>query len=310
MGPGRRALLLRGLIITLPALALFARMPSHPSILGVLNNAAHAPVFGVLAVAYFHLLLYHPALFSWRRYLAAFVLAVATGGVVELIQPMLGRGAEITDLVNDALGAIAALGVLAFIRSRKTLALLMAALAVVPVGWPVVDAAVASVIRAREFPVLLGGDPWPDRYFIRARGVEILRAEIPMPWRRVGDPPSLLVRTIGTRWPGVTHSEPYPDWRGRSKLMIDLTNPELQPLALTLRVHDRIHDNRAVDRFNLNLVLAASRRQTIVIPLEDIEQAPADRRIDLSRMAGLIIFGNGDPAMIGRQYYITRIWLD
>lgn len=287
-----------------------ARLPSHPQLLGVLNDAAHAPVFGALAVVIFELLERHPAPVSWRRYLAAFLVAVAIGGIVEWIQPFIGRGAEIGDLINDAFGAIGALALLAFTRSRERLALLVAIAASVPVLWPVANATVAYALRTSEFPTLLGGNSWPDRYFTQTRGVEAAPSRLPSAWSRAGDPESLRVRIVGQSWPGVTLSEPQPDWRRYSRLVLDLTNPESHPMTLTLRVHDLAHNNLATDRFNINLELAGSRRQTVVVPLEAIERAPAGRRIDLSRIAGLIIFNAGDPASIGRHYYITRIWLE
>jgi hypothetical protein len=92
--------------------------------------------------------------------------------------------------------------------------------------------------------------------------------------------------------------------------VIDITNPDKRPLALTLRVHDLAHDNQASDRFNRNLLLAGSRRQILVTELDEIERAPVGRQIDLSRIAGVIVFGGGDPASIGRRYYLTRIWLE
>jgi len=302
--------LLATLAFALPALALVVKLPANPLFLGVLNNAAHAPVFGALAIVIHQLLPRYHGLIAWRSYAVAFVLAVATGGFIELIQPLIGRGAEFADLLNDGFGAIAGLALLHFLKSWNKLALLIAVAALTPTLWPVGDAAIAYSLRARFFPTLMGGHPWPDRYFIHTRSVNISRSELPSPWHRDGDPESFLVRVVGTRWPGLTIREPSSDWRTFSRLMIDITNPETRPLMLTLRVHDLAHNNDASDRFNRNLSLAASRRQTVAIPLDEIERAPAGRQLDLSRIAGVIIFGDGDPKSIGRQYYVTRIWLE
>lgn len=310
MTEGRRAAFLCILVVALPALALVAKMPAHPQILAVLNNAAHAPVFGALAVVLLLLLRLVTSLGEWQRYAAACVLAVAIGGLIELIQPALGRGAEWVDLRNDALGAIAALALAASLAPPKRWPLLIAAAALAQVLWPVFEASIAYASRAREFSMLLGDDSRADRYFIRTRGVETVPAALPPPWNRAGDPRSLKIQVVGGPWPSVTHSEPYPDWRGYSRLMLDLTNPESRPLMLTVRVHDREHDNRGSDRFNRSFELTAAERQTIVIPLAEIELAPDGRRLDLARVAGLILFCGADPALIGRQYYVTRVWLE
>lgn len=310
MSESRRTALLGILIVALPALALVFKMPSHPQIFSVLNNAAHAPVFGALAIAFFCLLRRLPALMRWRRYVAAFVLTIAVGGAIEIVQPLFGRGAELGDWLNDALGAAAGLALVAYMASKRPLLLAVALGLLAPAAWPVVDAASAYASRAGNFPVLFGDSTHSDRYFTRTRGVETTPARLPPTWARAADPESLRVRIVGRNWPGVTLSEPQPDWRQYSRLMIDITNPDTRPLTLTLRVHDFAHDNEASDRFNLDLRLDASRRQTVVVPLGEIERAPAGRLIDLSRIAGVIIFGAGDPGSIGRQYYVTRIWLE
>jgi hypothetical protein len=92
--------------------------------------------------------------------------------------------------------------------------------------------------------------------------------------------------------------------------MLDLTNPDSRPLTLTVRVHDRAHDNRASDRFNRTFTIPGATRQTVSFALADIERAPLGRTLDLSRVAGLILFGDEDPTSVGRQYYLTRAWLE
>lgn len=310
MTEGRQAALLGVLAALLPALALIARLPSYPRILIVLHNAAHAPVFGALAVVWLLLLRRLAAMAAWQSYIAAFLLAVAFGGFIELIQPAFGRGAEMADLRNDALGAIAGLALFATIKSGRIWPAAIALLALAPVTWPIVEASIAYASRASEFPTLLGNNSAADRYFIQTRGVEIGTATLPQPWSRRGDPPSLKVRIIGGNWPGVSHDEPQPDWRGYSRLMLDMTNPDTRPLTLTLRVHDRDHDNRIDDRFNQIVELAGAQRRTVIIPLDEISRMPAGRPLDLVRVAGLIIFSSADPALVGRNYYITRVWLD
>lgn len=307
---GRRTAFLGILVVALPALALAAKLPSHPQIFGVLNNAAHAPVFGALAIVWFFLLRRFPALSLWQRQLAAFVLAIAIGGLVELLQSMFGRGAELIDLLNDTLGAAAGLALVSFVTSRRPMLLVIALALLVPVAGSIADAAIAYVSRANNFPVLFGDSTRSDRYFIHTRGVEAVPSSLPPRWARPDDPQSLRIRNMGERWPGVTHSEPHPDWRNHSRLMVDLTNPEPQPLTLTLRVHDRAHDNRTGDRFNRTFTIAAGQRSVLSVPLAEIASAPDGRPLDLSRVAGIILFGDGDPQQVGREFYLTRIWLE
>jgi hypothetical protein len=47
-----------------------------------------------------------------------------------------------------------------------------------------------------------------------------------------------------------------------------------------------------------------------VVPLREIAEAPDGRMLDLSSVAGLILFTSGEPADVGREYYVTRVWLE
>ncbi|HEU0225966.1 MAG TPA: hypothetical protein VFR29_11060 [Steroidobacteraceae bacterium] len=310
----RRDAGLAALALALPLLALVASLPQRPLILGVINNFAHAPVFGAFAVIVALLIGRHSRLPAYARYGLAFASAVAAGGVIELVQPSLGRGAEWRDLANDAFGAIAGLALqLAFTigpTRRRVLAALAACAAAAPVTWPVAEAALAYGARHHRFPTILQDRDWRDRYFVRPSGVEITREALPAEWARGGDMPALRIRITGGRWPGITHAEPHPDWSAYSRILLDLTNAGSRPLALTLRVHDRRHDNRAADRFNRTFELPARQRTVLAIALEEVALAPKGRGLDLSRIAGVILFSTGDPAEIGREYYLTRVWLE
>ena len=85
-------------------------------------------------------------------------------------------------------------------------------------------------------------------------------------------------------------TEPYPDWRGARALVLNLHNPGESDLPLALRVHDRIHNQQYRDRFNREFTLHAGERLELSIPLREIESAPSGRLMDLSRVAGVMIF--------------------
>lgn len=310
MTDGRRAALLATLVVALSALALVAKFPSQPLIFVELNNAAHAPVFGALAIVWLHILRRHSALRRWRRYFAAFVLSVAIGGVIELIQPVFNRGSEGLDLMTDALGAFAGLAAMAASELRRPWLLFFAVVAVVPVLWPVGEAALAYRQRAKGFPTLLGYDVQTERYFIHSNGVEIDTVRLPSAWHRRKDPQSLKIRIRGGSFPRLTLIEPQPDWRGYSRLMLDVTNPEPRPLTLTLRVHDKAHDNRAADRFNRRFTLGPRERRVLAFPIAEVANSPASRGMDMSRVASVIVFSKNGAELAGREYYLTRLWLE
>jgi VanZ family protein len=310
MTDGRRAALLATLVVGLSALALVVKFPAQPLIFVELNNAAHAPVFGALAIVWLQILSRYSAFGRWQRYIAAFALSVAIGGLIELIQPAFDRGSESLDLVTDALGAVAGLALIAAVELRKKVLLLIAVAALAPVVWPIIQYAIAYEIRAREFPTLLGNDSLAERYFIHTREIELSRVPLPPRWRQQDDSLSLRIRVRGSLYPGIAHREPEPDWRPYSRLMLDVTNPDALPLTLTMRVHDRAHKHHVADRFQRTFTVTAFERQVISFPLAEIAAGPIDRDLDLSCIAGVIVGNGAQSDQVGREYYLTRLWLE
>jgi hypothetical protein len=149
MTDGRRAARLAALVV---------KLPSQPLIFVELHNAAHAPIFGTMAIVWFHILRRYSTLGHWQRYLAAFALTAAIGGVIKLIQPAFDRGSEKLNLMTDALRAFAGLAARAACELRRPWLLLTSVVAGVPVLWPVGEAAMAYRLRAQGFPALLGYD--------------------------------------------------------------------------------------------------------------------------------------------------------
>lgn len=315
MTDSARVALLGALALALPGLALLTSLPAEPRILGVLNNTAHGPVFGALAVVLWLLvrrLHWSPS----RTYLLAGVTTVAVGGLVELIQPSLGRGASWLDLRTDTLGAAAGLAVVAYWRCasvprwRRAVLGLVFLQATGWILWPAAVAAAAGWQRAQQFPVLLDGSSRAGDWFLQPAGVRVSRAELPPEFRRPGDRASLRIDIVRGEWPGLTHLEPAPDWRDYTSLRLDLTNPGARPLPLTVRVHDREHNRQLGDRYNGDFVLEPVARHVVTIPLAEVAAAPAGRLLNLGAVDGLIVFATGDPDLRGRTFFVTRIWLE
>ena len=299
MPPGRPAVPLAIVAILLPALALFAALPSHPVILAVLNDAAHAPVFALLALVLVRLL---GSLTRWTRLArlaAAFALTLVIGAAVEGLQSLIGRDAEWSDLAMDALGAAAAIGVAIAVAGRRALGGAIVVVAATSALWPLGQAGCAYLERQRQFPTVLDFDSRLDWYFLRSRGVAVGSGA-----------DCTAFRITGGSWPGITHAEPQPDWRGRKALVVDVANLGRDALGLTLRVHDASHDHRAEDRFNYSFELAPAARERIAIPLAQIAAAPRGRELDLARIAGLILFAGGTDVPAGPGFCLHRIWLE
>jgi hypothetical protein len=88
---------------------------------------------------------------------------------------------------------------------------------------------------------------------------------------------------------------------------LDLRNRGDLDLPLVVRVHDRAHNLQFQDRFNLKFALHAHERLEVAIPIAEIEHAPGDQLINLSRIAGLIVFR--DRGTMAGSFEVERILL-
>lgn len=271
------------LLVPLPFGALAQRWPS---LVDVFQNAAHVPLFAAVTLLAGAVLDRYAPVTGYRNLLLAMAFAIGFGGLTEYAQAQLGRDSSWLDLGNDAVGAgIAVLYRLARdSRTRQRTALRGAAiagilalglLAAAPPGWTVA----AYIARWHSAPVLWHEDSRLLRHFSPAQ-----------------------------RWasPVLHLAEVPPDWRHVANLEIDATNLSREPLALTVRVHDALHDQRHEDRYNETFELQPGERRALVIPVERIRDAPEGRQMDLSRMRGMAVFQNER----GRQLFrIREIWL-
>jgi hypothetical protein len=292
------------------ALVQFAILPAQPKILSVLNNFAHGPVFGALAIVLLGWLRPRFIPSPWSAYAGAFVLAVAAGGALEVLQIFTRRDASLTDVITNALGAGCGLTLAAaFDRgfrparsgARRRLLLLAAGLQLFVMLVPVGHALLAYASRMERFPTIMQFTSVLDMYFIDLRDCEKASDE-------AGEP-ALRVRCHGNDWPGISNIEPSPDWRQFERLRIDVTNPGAGGLTLGLRIHEMGKDQEYDDRYNGEFFIGAGARRVFDVKLEDIASSPANRRLDLSRIGGLVLF-RVSPGPQAAEFILTRVWLE
>jgi hypothetical protein len=84
------------------------------------------------------------------------------------------------------------------------------------------------------------------------------------------------------------------DWQGFRALEFSIYNLSSEPLKMTCRVHDRQHTRGPgpelySDRFNRSFLLSKG-WNPITIDLEEIAQAPKNRRMNMSQIQGISVF--------------------
>ena len=306
-------------IAILLLLVVFAPVPGSTQGIRTLHDFAHAPIFGsvaILALLALRASDNERVGATWRQYLLVFALTVFLGGATELAQIPVGRDASWFDLRSDTLGAAAFLSIFAMIdprlrlgRGARAAAATLAVLLLAIHSTPLATAARAYVQRAEEFPSIgdfaRGAD---SNYFLAPQWAALDSRDLPQPWSAVAGEKALHVTFNDGPWPGLDFFEPAPDWRGYHTLAVDLTNPSDAELVLGFRVNDARHDFRDEDRFNRELRLPARTRLTVRVPLQEIEAAPRGRRMDMQRIADIILFRK--TSSTAGDMYLTRMWLE
>jgi hypothetical protein len=314
----QRALLL-AVVLALLSLLLFVQVDGNQAWLRVALDGSHVPIFAAVAVLLALMLGRGDGLaHHGRRHLIAFTLAFAAGVAIEYVQSLTGRPASLFDVGSNAAGAAIGLAVLAMHESagrrvRLTpagrAALIGAAIAgLVFAAWRPIEAARAYWNRASGFPVLAAFGGPLDLYFVETEGLVAEIEDLPGRWALSPGERALRIRPDANRAAAVQIKEPYADWRGLHALAVDVTNAGDAELQLVLRILDAGHDWSHEDRFNQPFTIPAGTRRTVRFPLEAVADGPADRSMDLSRIANVMIFSRG-PAVAG-DLYVSSVWLE
>ena len=92
-------------------------------------------------------------------------------------------------------------------------------------------------------------------------------------------------------YPGISIIEPVPDWKAYESLFVAIYSKYDHIIRLTIRIHDAVHNQSHSDRYNLSLVVEPGINK-YKIRLKDVEQAPANREMDMTGIAGLVLFAS------------------
>ncbi len=176
----------------------------------------------------------------------------------------------------------------------EAIALLSGGLIVVPSAVT----AVAYIRRASLLPQLVQLDSRLGRHFLLASEAHMVPA---------GDG-SVRVQPHRGRWPGLSLEEVWPDWRGYSTLVIDLSNTGTQAFWVYVRIDDRRPDPHYSERYNQQFQLAPLSRRVIRIPLAEIESAPVGSKIDLAHIRRILLFEDGSTPTYA--FYLNSLKLE
>lgn len=270
-----------GLLVPLP------RMGGRE--ISAMSDLAHLPIFALLAFLAFQFLVYLGRSSNGTSALIAWAIAVGFGVAVEIEQHFVGRTFSLEDILADGIGA--AVGVLLVIlvqprpsRSRRSLIVVVAGLMLVGV-MPATLVLVDTLLQRREFPVIDSFEHPLEMSRWQGWWSRLHRNE----GHATDGRWSLRVDFVPGAYPGIRTAGLRPNWSDHRELVFDVELDEGPPLEIAVLVEDRSSEKTSKDRFERRVRLEPG-RQEIVIPLADIEQGPASRRLDLQRISSLQIF--------------------
>ena len=274
-------------------------------------DAGHVLLFGLVALLALWVLqtsIRAEGLARLRAYGLAFLLVVLLGLGTEFLQIFAARDAGLGDFGRDLIGGAAALlAALAFDRRTWSAPAVGRGLLVVVAALLAVSGMAESVMVYRDygrrdaaFPSICGFDSAWEMRFARGRNARLTRVAPPADWEGAAGQVGRLDLGPPADYPGLALSEPGRDWSGYEALEFRAWVEE--PVELVVRVHDAAHDQRYSDRFNRTLRLEAGANR-IRIPLAEIAEGPADRRMDLREVAGVAVFAD-------RPQESFTVWLD
>jgi hypothetical protein len=158
--------------------------------------------------------------------------------------------------------------------------------------WPLTKSLIDEAIARRQFPLLSGFEtPFEIE---RWKGDDRLSIEsMTMPKGKV-----MKIRLTTDQYSGASLRYFDGDWVEARTLQISLYNPDSYPLPVTCRIHDRQHADGNMeyeDRFNRSYLLMPGWNR-IEIDLEEVEKSPANRRMDMRHIRGIMLFAVSLPA--------------
>jgi hypothetical protein len=248
-----------------------------------LMDLAHAPVFGLFALALLDAIRYFRGKTRTTSVVVVWISVVAIGCAVEVVQEWTGRSPSWMDIEADALGATAFL-IGAMLSGRRSqsfrlvgwigiaMLLLMAS---IPPGSVLVD----SLYQQSEFPILAS---FESDLELSRWSFDECRAERSGTFATRGESSLRLELGPGT-YPGAAMVHPISDWSGYSRLEFDVYLDNEAPLDLIIKIQDEAAGKDYRDRFHQIEPLRPG-SNTIRIDLTRVQLAPPNRLLDLTHI--------------------------
>ncbi len=301
-----KIVLLIGAVIGFLFLISYIELPSDSFLWRELQNTGHTPFFGVLSLiilALSALILGKRIKHPWGHYIISFCAASFISALIEYLQIVGPRDADIADFMRNIAGIFSFLGTASVVdgrlsefwkasRQKYRYILLVFSMAIFILSLvPLASWSVSYFQRNKAFPVICGFDSGWEASFARPEGAKL---DITVPPRKWGKPANDLVGKLTfkkTTYPGLVIEEPYPNWGDYEYFSFSVYSQLSAPVAIGLRVDDAHYNERDDDRFNGPLEVNPGPNE-FIIKLDEIRSGPMFRDLDLESVAVVIIYSS------------------
>ncbi len=255
-------------------------------ILGVVFDFAHVPVFAVFVYVVIRLVCGREP--SWKVAIAIAVVAAGFGLGGEFLQRYVGRSGDWGDAASNAIGAAIGFTVGTWRKWRRG-PLLVVGLALAAGVFAVYFNPVRTLTdlfrQQTELPLLASFENELELSRWRCGLSKLSRSTEHVSDGRF----SLRWELNPGLYPQCTLHWPVNDWTPYRALEFDVWNDADEPLEIITKIEDFRHNNTHSDRFH-QTVNVAKGKTTVRVDLKAVQDAPADRKMDMALITRLTLF--------------------
>ncbi len=242
-------------------------------------------------------------------YLSTLLICLTLGCAIEAIQYNIERSANWQDVYRGILGGTFSSLMLHHKKNTTRSTLLIVAIALISIliirEQKQIFIAIKLELAINEnFPILSKFDQ-PDA-ILNWSGNSLVLENFQAQTSRTALKAELRANE---KYSNVTLEHFYHDWRGYNSLHVTLQPVDNEPLELCIRITDLVHDiseQGYSNRYNKCLHITKG-LNNIIIPLQEIEQAPRQRKMLLNQVNKITFFSR--HLTHNRYIYISSIYL-
>lgn len=288
------------------AILTFVKLPDDSYLWVEFHNFGHTPLFGLVAISLLGISrkLLGDDFPIILQYLLSAALAFGLGLGWELIQIPTAGDADPIDLIRNGAGILGLLSLsLAMDRpywrrrrqphrkSRIKVFLFGGTILIISI-LPLIVWAAAYVERDNNFPTLCRFDSFLGRKFILLHDSQLELTEAPPGWpEKSGLSVARLILKAKAEYPELDITDPVPDWREYSYLVLNIYLPGDSQTSLSLAISDAQDNREYDDRFTARISLSPGLNR-IEIKLTEVETSPLNRRMNMAEIARIKLFAH------------------